>query len=60
MQVNQLYEAKALDVTPVCSRECLVFVSKLTGVSFALERIRPLAATVISASYFLVFYLSTI
>ena len=60
MNINQLYEAKALDVTPVCPRECLVFISKLTGLSFALERIGPLAATVISAFYILVFYLSAI
>ena len=51
---------KALDVTPVCPRERLVIISKLTGLSFALERIGPLAATVISAFYFLVFYLSAI
>ena len=44
----------------MCPRERLVFISKLTGLSFALERIRPLAATVISAFYLLVFYLSAI
>ena len=38
----------------------MVFISKLTGLSFALERIGPLAATVISAFYLLVFYLSAI
>ena len=60
MKFNQLYEAKSLDVTPVCLRERLVIISKLTGLSFALERIGPLAATVISAFYLFVFYLSAI
>ena len=60
MKINQLYEAKALDVTPVCPWERLVFISKLTDLSFALERIGPLAATVNSAFYLLVFYLSAI
>ena len=44
----------------MCPRERLIFTSKLTGLSFALERIGPLAATVISTFYLLVFYLSTI
>ena len=60
MKINQLYEAKALDVTPVCPRERLVIINKLVGLSFALERIGPLVATVISAYYLLVFYLSAI
>ena len=60
MKINQLYEAKALDVTHVCPRERLVIISKLAGLSFALERIGPLATTVITAFYLLVFYLSVI
>ena len=60
MKINQLYEAKALDVTPVCPRERLVFISKLTGLSFALERIGPLAAIIITVFYLLVLYLSAI
>ena len=42
------------------SSRTLVFISKLTGLSFALERIGPLAATVIFAFYLLIFYLSII
>ena len=60
MKINQLQDAKAHDVTPVCPRERLFIISKLTGLSFALERIGPLAATVITAFYLLVFYLSAI
>ena len=60
MKINQLYEAKALDVTPVCPRERLVIISKLTGLFFALERTRPLAATATTVFYLLVFYLSAI
>ena len=60
MKINQLYEAKALDVTPVCPQERLVIISKLTGLSFALERIGPLAATITTIFYLLVFYLSAI
>ena len=44
----------------MCLREGLVFICKLTGLSFALERIGPLAATVIYAFYLLIFYLSAI
>ena len=44
----------------MCPRERLVFISKLTGLSFALERIGPLTSTVITAFYLLVFYLSAI
>ena len=60
MKINQLYEAKPPDVTPVCPRERLVIISKLTNLSFALERIEPLAATIITVFYLLVFYLSAI
>ena len=37
-----------------------MIISKLTGLSFALDRIGPFAATVITAFYLLVFYLSAI
>ena len=60
MKINQLHEAKALDVTHVCPRERLVIISKLTGLSFALEMIGPLATTVTTVFYLLVFYLSAI
>ena len=60
MKINQLYEAKALDVIPVCPQERLVIISKQTGLSFAVERIGPLAAIIITAFYLLVFYLSAI
>ena len=60
MNINQLYEAKSLDVTPVCPQERLVIVSKFTSLSFALERIGPLATTVTIVFYLLVFYLSAI
>ena len=55
LKINRLYEAKALDRIPVCPRERLVIISKLTGFSFALERIEPLSATFITAFYLLVF-----
>ena len=60
MKINQLYVAKALDVTPVCPRERLVIISKPTELSFALERIGPLVATITTVFYLLVFYLSAI
>ena len=60
MKINQLYEAKALDNTPVCPQERLVIISTTTGLSFAVERIGPLAATIITAFYLLVLYLSVI
>jgi hypothetical protein len=43
--------------TPVCPQECLVIISYTTGLSFALERIGPLAAITIIVSYLLVLYL---
>ena len=46
MKINQLYEAKALDNIPVCPQERLVIISTTTGLSFAVERIGPLAATI--------------
>ena len=60
MKINQLYEAKALDNIPVCPQERLVIISTTTGLSFAVERIGPLAATIITAFYLLVLYLSVI
>jgi hypothetical protein len=43
--------------TPVCPQEYLVIVSYTTGLSFALERIGPLAAIIITVFYLLVLYL---
>jgi hypothetical protein len=43
--------------TPVCPRERLVIISYTTGLSFALERIGPLAAIIIIVFYLLVLYL---
>jgi hypothetical protein len=60
MKINQLYEAKALDKTPVCPQERLVIISNTSGLSFALERIGPLAAIINSVYYLLVLYLSTL
>jgi hypothetical protein len=60
MKINQLYEAKALDEIPVCPQECLVIISNTTSLSFALERIGPLAAIIITIFYLLVFYLFAI
>jgi hypothetical protein len=48
---------KHLTETPVCPRERLVIISYTTGLSFALERIGPLAAIIITVFYFLVLYL---
>ena len=45
---------------PVCPRERLVIISKPTGLSFAVERIGPLAAIIITAFYLLALYLSAI
>ena len=60
IKVYQLYEAKALDEIPVCPQERLVIISEPTGLSFALERIGPLAAIIITVFYLLVLYLSAI
>jgi hypothetical protein len=43
--------------TPVCPQEYLVIISYTTGLSFALERIGPLAAITITIFYLLVLYL---
>jgi hypothetical protein len=48
---------KLLTETPVCPRECLVIISYTTGLSFAEERIRPLAAIIITFFYLLALYL---
>jgi hypothetical protein len=48
---------KHLTETPVCPRERLVIISYTTGLSFALERIGPLAAIVITFFYLLILYL---
>jgi hypothetical protein len=43
--------------TPVCPQERLVIISYTTGLSFALERIGPLAAIIMIVFYLLVLYL---
>jgi hypothetical protein len=48
---------KLLTETPVCPRERLVIISHTTGLSFASERIGPLAAISITVFYLLVLYL---
>jgi hypothetical protein len=48
---------KLLTETPVCPRERLVIISYTTGLSFAQERIGPLAAIIITVFYLLVHYL---
>jgi hypothetical protein len=48
---------KHLTETPVCPRERLVIISYTTGLSFALERIGPLAAIITIVFYLLVLYL---
>jgi hypothetical protein len=48
---------KLLTETPVCPREHLVIISYTTDLSFALERIGPLAAIVITVFYLLALYL---
>jgi hypothetical protein len=48
---------KHLTETPVCPRECLVIISYTTGLSFALERIGPLAAITTIVFYLLALYL---
>jgi hypothetical protein len=48
---------KHLTETPVCPRERLVIISYTTGLSFALERIGPLAPIIITVFYLFVLYL---
>jgi hypothetical protein len=50
-------QRKHLTETPVCPRERLVIISYTTGLSFALERIGPLAAIIITIFYLLILYL---
>jgi hypothetical protein len=58
MKIIQLYEAKALDEIPVCPQERLVIISNTSGLSFALERIGPLAAIITIFFYLFILYLS--
>ena len=44
----------------MCPQERLVIISNTTGLSFAIERIGPLAAIIITIFYLLVLYLSAI
>ena len=60
MKIIQLREAKALDEIPVCPQERLVIISKTTGLSFALERIKPLTAIITTVFYLLALYLFAI
>jgi hypothetical protein len=48
---------KHLTETPMCPRERLVIIIYTTGLSFALERIEPLAAIIITIFYLFVLYL---
>jgi hypothetical protein len=48
---------KLLTETPVCPRERLVIISYTTGLSFAKERIGPLATIIITIFYLLALYL---
>jgi sterol desaturase/sphingolipid hydroxylase (fatty acid hydroxylase superfamily) len=48
---------KHLTETPVCPQERLVIISNTTGLSFALERIGPLAVIITIVFYLLVLYL---
>jgi hypothetical protein len=48
---------KCLTETPVCAQEHLVSISNTTRLSFALERIGPLAVITIIVFYLLVLYL---
>jgi hypothetical protein len=48
---------KHLTETPVCPRERLVIISYTTGLSFAKERIGPLAVIITTVFYLLALYL---
>jgi hypothetical protein len=48
---------KLLTETPMCPRERLVIISYTTGLSFAEERIGPLAAIITTIFYLLALYL---
>jgi hypothetical protein len=51
---------KHLTETLVCPQERLFIISNTIGLSFALERIVPLASIIITVFYLLVLYLSTL
>jgi hypothetical protein len=51
---------KLLTETPVCPWERLVIISYTTSLSFAKERIGPLAAIITTVFYLLVLYLFTL
>jgi hypothetical protein len=51
---------KLLTETPVCPRQRLVIISYTTGLSFAKERIGPLAAIITTIFYLLALYLSAL
>jgi hypothetical protein len=48
---------KYLTETPVCPQKYLVIISNTTGLSFALEKIGPLAAIITIIFYLLILYL---
>ena len=52
--------SKQTSLDPMCPQERLVIISKQTGLSFALKRIGPLAAIIISTLYLLALYFSVI
>jgi hypothetical protein len=60
MKINQLYEAKSLEEIHVCPEERLVIISNTAGLTFALERIGPLTAIIITVFYLLILYLSAL
>jgi hypothetical protein len=51
---------KHLTETSVCPQERLVIISNTTSLSFALERIGPLVAIIITVFYLLALYLSAL
>ena len=48
---------KWLDITPMCPQERLAIISRITGLSFVLKRIGPLATIIIALFYLLALYL---
>jgi hypothetical protein len=60
MKINQLYEAKTLDEIPMCPQERWVIISNTTILSFALERIGPLTAIIITIFNLPILYLSAL
>jgi hypothetical protein len=51
---------KHLTETPMCPQEHLFIISNTIGLSFALERIGPLATIIIIVFYLLILYLSAL